>query len=71
MSTSALEAHKSGAAARGTATDLAETLARIEARLARIENTLSPVAALSEDAPKLVATFTDVLDEKIRAHRGH
>lgn len=44
--------------------DLAATLARIEARLERLERVLEPVSDLSGQLPAALATVTDVIDEK-------
>jgi uncharacterized protein YjgD (DUF1641 family) len=49
----------------GRAPSLAETLARIEARLARIERAVDATQALSSEASNLAATAVDILDERI------
>lgn len=46
-----------------TTPDLAATLARIDARLERLERSLAPLSALAEHAPSLVATVGDIVDE--------
>lgn len=43
---------------------LEEVLARIDARLARLEEAMAPVAELGREAPKMLATVTDVVDDK-------
>lgn len=47
-----------------TGSDLAATLARIDARLDRLERTLAPFAELGRTAPDLAATVGDILDEQ-------
>jgi uncharacterized protein YjgD (DUF1641 family) len=44
--------------------DVSAVLARIDARLSRLERSLEPVLALASDVPNLVATAGDILDEK-------
>ena len=58
--------HPTSTSARGNGaqpTDLQSTLRRIEARLARLEQTLEPIAELSAHAPALIATAGDIIDE--------
>lgn len=49
----------------GSQTSLEDTLARIEARLSRIEQAVEPARAMRENASNVLATITDVLDEKM------
>ena len=44
--------------------DVAKALARIEARLDRLESALEPAASLAREALLALATLTDVVDEK-------
>src|SRR5690606_21125438 len=44
--------------------EIADALARIEARLARLETALKPALALAEEAPLALATVGDIVDEK-------
>jgi len=48
--------------ARAAAPDLAATLARIDARLERLERSLAPWSALAEHAPALAATVGDIVE---------
>ncbi|MCA9616104.1 MAG: DUF1641 domain-containing protein [Sandaracinus sp.] len=56
----------SSTATRTTAStsDLAATLARIDARLERLERRLAPITELAEHAPALAATVGDIVDER-------
>lgn len=63
MSMSAQEASLTKSS-RAAPPDLAEMLLRIDARLERLERALGPALALAEQVPQLVATLTDVVDEK-------
>lgn len=44
--------------------DLAATLARIEARLERLERGLAPITALADQVPAITATVGDIVDER-------
>jgi uncharacterized protein YjgD (DUF1641 family) len=44
--------------------DVGVVLARIDARLSRLERSLEPVLALASEAPNVIATAGDILDEK-------
>lgn len=57
-----MEGTKSSAA---SAADLEAVLARIEGRLAAIESAVQPVVRAAHDAEKLLATATDIADEKL------
>lgn len=64
MSTSAREPASDAVPRQDDAPDLAATLARIEARLERIERATAPAAELSRELPNVLATVVDTLDEK-------
>jgi len=64
MAGSAAGGASQGGAGGGASADLGEVLRRIDARLARLEETVAPIAELTREAPKMVATFTDVVDDK-------
>jgi len=61
---------ETAAVSRERAPNVAHLLARIEARLDRIERTLAPIEKLAHDAPALAATVGDIGDE-IAARLGN